>query len=97
MSEQNEKSMDALKSLVSALKTIEGMSGKSVSDLDVKYKTTDLGVNINETAEKAYTKKLAITGDATGIPADILKKITQNKENLILEKITHIINQSLEK
>jgi len=77
---------------------VDALNNMNLKDIPMSFNTKDLGVGLNDSDIKAYIKKIAITGDVSGVPDDILQHIYANFLNEIAsEKIRHIIIEKLRK
>lgn len=99
MNDINKKTINRLISIKKNVADLNGLSGQKLKDLPLEYKSKDYMVDINDSNEQAYIKKLAVTNDTTGIPPSELDQIinTDKNKKVIFERIHHILKKLLHK
>jgi len=99
MSQANDKAIDRLSAIASNIKGLDELAGAPLDQIEIEFKPKDLAVSMTASNQDAYRKTFAITGDSRGIPQEDLDEISseENRSDLIIERLNHIIMKRLKK
>jgi len=94
---ENQKTINFLDKQSKGFRNLESYNNSKIGDLQVPFSTNDSKVALSDSDQKAYTRKIAVTGNEEGVPQEALDylRTDQGLQDLIGEKILHLLNRTI--